>query len=245
MTTSPTTMTTTAALWDVAIDLRIGRRVGKLAKDHDDRFHLDVAFASDASRVVLFGASGAGKSVTLRALAGLTRPDRGHVRIAGRTLYDATTRIALPTRDRRLGYLFQDYALFPHLTVGQNVAFGLVRGWRNPSRRARDERVDQWLHTLELDRLVDRYPDQLSGGQRQRVALARALVGEPRALLLDEPFSALDGPLRQRLRVELMDLQRRLALPMMLITHDHADVEHFGECVITMEHGRIVETVSA
>ena len=239
---------TTVSRWDIAIDKRVGRRMGRRVddpsardrtKDHDDRFHLDIAFTSDASRVVLFGASGAGKSLTLMALAGLMRPDRGHVRVAGRTLYDATTRVDLSTRDRGLGYLFQDYALFPHLTVRQNIAFGLVRGWRNPSRRLHDERVDRWLHTLELDRLADRYPDQLSGGQRQRVALARALVGEPRALLLDEPFSALDGPLRRRLRDELLDLQRRLSLPMMLITHDPADVEHFGEHVIAIEHGRI------
>jgi molybdate transport system ATP-binding protein len=231
---------TTRRLWDIAIDLRVGRRIARhVAKDHDERFHLDLAFTTDASRVVLFGASGAGKSLTLRALAGLLRPDRGHVRVAGATLYDHALQVDLPARDRGLGYLFQDYALFPHLTVRQNVAFGLVRGWRNPARRVHDERVDHWLHTLELDRLADRFPEQLSGGQRQRVALARAVVGQPRALLLDEPFAALDGPLRRRLRVELADLQRRLSLPMMLITHDPADVEHFGDCVIAIEHGRV------
>jgi molybdate transport system ATP-binding protein len=221
--------------WDVAIDLHVGRRA-------DARFHLDVAFTSDASRLVLFGASGAGKSLTLMAIAGLLRPDRGHVALEGDVLADAAR--FMPARDRRLAYLFQDYALFPHLDVRQNVAFGLARGWRNPSRAVKDERVDRWLHTLELDRLADRYPEQLSGGQRQRAALARALVGEPRALLLDEPFAALDGALRERLRDALATLCERLSLPLILITHDPADVERFGEQVITIAQGRVVGEAS-
>ena len=229
------------ARWDIEIDTWIGRRTRERP---DSRFHLDVAFASDASRLVLFGASGAGKSLTLRSIAGLLRPDRGHVKVAGETLFDSAAGIDVPARDRGLAYLFQDYALFPHLTVRQNVAFGLRHGWksgwRNPSRRVADPRVIEWLHTLELDGLADRYPEQLSGGQRQRTALARALIGEPRALLLDEPFAALDEALRQRLRLELAALQQRLSLPMLLITHDAADVERFGEAVITIEHGRVV-----
>ena len=226
------------ARWDIAVDLRVGRR---RSRQHDERFHLDVSFASDASRLVLFGASGAGKSLTLQAIAGLLRPDRGHVRIAGDTLLDRAAGVAVAARDRRLAYLFQDYALFPHLTVRQNVAFGLQRGWRNPSRQVGDPRVRAWLETLELETLADRYPEQLSGGQKQRTALARALAGEPRALLLDEPFAALDGPLRQRLRTQLSALQTRLSLPMLLITHDAADVEHFAEAVIAIDHGRVVE----
>ncbi len=225
--------------WDVAIDVHAGSRRGK-----HPRFHLDVAFASDASRLVLFGASGAGKSLTLQAIAGLVRPDGGHVRVDGDALFDAAAGVSVPPRDRRLGYVFQDYALFPHLTVRQNVAFGLRRGWRNPSRTFDDARVDDWLATLELDRLADRYPEQLSGGQRQRTALARALAGEPRALLLDEPFSALDAPLRQRLRVELLALQRRLSLPTILITHDAADVEAFAEEVVTIDDGVVVEALA-
>jgi molybdate transport system ATP-binding protein len=226
--------------WDVAIDQRVGLR--KPAKGvADPRFHLDVAFSSDASRLVLFGASGAGKTLTLMAIAGLIRPDRGHVWIDGEALFDAKAGVFVAPRDRGLAYLFQDYALFPHLTVRQNVAFSLASGWRNPSKQVDDERVREWLLALELDRLADRYPEQLSGGQRQRTALARALVGKPRALLLDEPFSSLDGPLRQRLRNELLSLQRRLSLPMILITHDPADVEVFGEVVIEIEHGRVVD----
>lgn len=225
--------------WDVAIDTHVGHRT---RGPSDTRFHLNVSFRSDASRLVLFGSSGAGKSLTLMTIAGLLRPDRGHVVLDGEPLSNGDR--FTPARARRLAYLFQDYALFPHLTVRQNVAFGLARGWRNPSRRAtnddRDARVRGWLQTLELDRLADRYPEQLSGGQRQRTALARALAGEPRALLLDEPFAALDGPLRERLRVELAALCERLSLPMILITHDAEDVERFGDEVITIEHGRVV-----
>jgi molybdate transport system ATP-binding protein len=226
------------ARWNIAIDTRVGRSTKSRP---DARFHLDVAFASDASRLVLFGPSGAGKSLTLRAIAGLMRPDRGHVEIDGATLFDSASGVDVPTRDRRLAYLFQDYALFPHLTVRQNVAFGLDHGWRNPPRRSADPRVEEWLSTLEIDGLADRYPEQLSGGQRQRTALARALVGEPRALLLDEPFAALDEALRRRLRLQLAALQQRLMLPMLLITHDAADVEQFGDAVVTLKDGRVTD----
>lgn len=230
--------------WDIAIEHRVGRRAVPNASN-DRRFHLDVAFRSDASRLVLFGPSGAGKSMTLMAIAGLMRPEHGHVRIAGDPLFDAKAAFFVPPRDRRLGYLFQDYALFPHLTVHQNVAFGLTHAWRNPPRRSGDERIDprvrEWLRTLELDRLADRYPEQLSGGERQRTALARALIGEPRALLLDEPFAALDRALRERLRNELLTLQQRLSLPMMLITHDPADVDLFAEAIIAIENGHGLE----
>ena len=223
------------ARWDVSVDARVGGRDAR----SDAGFRLDVAFRSDASRLVLFGPSGAGKSLTLRFIAGLMRPDRGFVRVDGDTLFDSAAGIDVPTRARSLGYLFQDYALFPHLTVRQNVAFGLAHGWRNPSRRVDDPRVREWLTTLEIDDLADRFPERLSGGQRQRTALARALIAEPRALLLDEPFAALDDALRRRLRSELASLQQRLALPMLLITHDVADLDQFGEAVITIDRGRV------
>ena len=218
--------------WDVAVKKTIG--------DGAQRFELDVAFQSDVERLVLFGPSGAGKTLTLKAIAGLLRPDAGHVRMAGTTLFDAAGAIDTPARQRDCGYLFQEYALFPHLTVRQNVAFGLDAGWRNPRRDAGGAAVDRWLDALELRALADRYPDQLSGGQRQRVALARALAGEPRALLLDEPFAALDEPLRNRLRAELAELQARLSLPILLITHDPADVDAFADDIVHIDHGRVV-----
>lgn len=205
----------------------------------DRRFELDVAFASEHRRVVLYGPSGAGKSLTLRAMAGLMSPDAGHVRVDGRTLFDAWTRVDVPSRVRGVAYLFQDYALFPHLTVAQNIGFGLSRGWLNPSRRRHGERVGRWLETFELTAVADSYPSRISGGQRQRVALARALVSEPRLVLLDEPFAALDPALRGRMRAELLALQTRLDLQLLVITHDPADVEALNGHTIEIRDGKV------
>jgi len=135
--------------------------------------------------------------------------------------------------------VFQDYALFPHLNVLQNVAFGLQRGWRNAAREVRHDEVQRWMRAFELGPLSHHYPEQLSGGQRQRTALARALVARPRALLLDEPFAALDPDLRARLRDELADLQAELGIPLVLITHDERDVRRFGDEVIEIAAGRV------
>ena len=221
--------------WDVAAKKTMG------AGEH--RFELDVAFRSDATRLVLFGPSGAGKTLTLKAIAGLVRPDAGHVRMNGETLLDTSTAIDMPARKRGFGYLFQEYALFPHLDVRRNVAFGRDAGWRNPRRDANGGAVDRWLDALGLKPLAARYPDELSGGQRQRVAIARALVAEPRALLLDEPFAALDAPLRSKLRADLSALQAELALPIVLITHDPGDVDAFADEVVAIDAGRTAAPV--
>jgi molybdate transport system ATP-binding protein len=220
-----------ALIWDVD-----ARRLFEHARR---RFELRVRFASDARRLVLFGPSGAGKSQTLKIVAGLTRPDAGHVRLGGETLADVAARIDVPARDRRLAYVFQDYALFPHLNVLQNVAFGLQRSLRNAAREVRHAEVQRWMRAFELGPLSRHYPEQLSGGQRQRTALARALVTRPRALLLDEPFAALDPDLRARLRDELADLQAELDIPLVLITHDEHDVRRFGDEVIEIAAGRV------
>ena len=230
-------MTTTAPRWQVEIR--------KSLVNGGHRFELDLQFASRAERLVLFGPSGVGKSLTLKAIAGLMRPDAGRIVFDGQALFDANARVDLPARERRLGYLFQEYALFPHLTVRQNVAFGLKQGLFNPRRGEASAAVDRWLDTLEIRPLAERYPDQLSGGQRQRTALARALVAEPRALLLDEPFAALDASLRVRLRDELRELQSRLGLPILLITHDEADVAAFADDVVRMADGRAVADLVA
>ena len=225
-------MTTPAPKWQV--------QIRKSLAGGGHRFELDVGFSSAAERLVLFGPSGAGKSMTLKAIAGLMTPDVGRIALDGKPLFDFDRGMDVPARERRLGYLFQEYALFPHLTVRQNVAFGLRQGLLNPRRSEASAAVDRWLDTLEIRPLADRYPDQLSGGQRQRTALARALVAEPRALLLDEPFAALDASLRVRLRDELRELQSRLKLPILLITHDEADVAAFADDVVRMADGRTV-----
>jgi molybdate transport system permease protein len=164
-------------------------------------FRLAVEFTADGAPVGLLGPSGSGKSMTLRAIAGLETPDRGRIVLHGRVLFDSARRINVPARARRVGLLFQHYALFPHLTVAENVAFGLRR-LPGPERA---RRVGQQLAAAHLEELADRYPASLSGGEQQRVALGRALAVEPEALLLDEPFSALDTHLRGALERQLRE----------------------------------------
>lgn len=211
--------------------LRSGRR----------RFDLDVAASVTGERIVLLGPSGAGKSMTLKAIAGLVTPDAGHVRLNGRTLYDGAAGVDVAAQAREVGYVFQDYALFPHLNVRQNIGFGLQRGWFNPGARTAAADVDYWLDAFGLSTMAHQLPAELSGGQRQRTALARALVAKPSALLLDEPFSALDHALRATLRAELDALQRRLSIPMVLITHDPEDAALFGDVVLHLDDGRVVQ----
>lgn len=199
-------------------------------------FGLDIALRSDARRLAVVGPSGSGKSLTLQLLAGLLKPDGGHIRVNGGTWFDE--RINLPAQKRRVGLLFQDYALFPHLTVAQNIDFGLARGLSNPSKRP-SEKARYWLEMLRLERVAGHYPQQISGGQKQRTALARALITEPELLLLDEPFSALDADLRTHTRNEVLQIQQASGIPMILITHDRVDAEVLADEVWTMEAGRL------
>ncbi|MBV7434992.1 TOBE domain-containing protein [Cardiobacteriaceae bacterium TAE3-ERU3] len=197
-------------------------------------FTLDASLQSDAERCVIIGQSGTGKSLLLKAIAGMMTPDAGHIQVNGRVLD------GLDMAQRRVAYLFQDYALFPHLTVAQQVAFATKKGWLNPRQRIEDKRVRYWLEALEIEHLAGQYPAQLSGGQQQRTALARALVSEPEVLLLDEPFAALDTTLRDQMRRLLAEWQARLNLPLLMITHDPDDAQIFGDDVWQMvrEDGR-------
>ncbi|HUG14884.1 MAG TPA: ABC transporter ATP-binding protein [Thermomicrobiales bacterium] len=190
------------------LTLDIARRI--------DAFGLRLGLEVGDEVVVLFGPSGAGKSLTLQTIAGLTAPDDGVIELNGRTLFDRARRVNLPSRLRRVGYVFQSYALFPHLSVADNVGYGL----RRLAKAERERRVAEALETVQLLSFATRKPGQLSGGQQQRVALARALATEPQVLLLDEPFAALDAPIRAELRWEFLALRRRLGVPAIFVTHD-------------------------
>ncbi len=184
---------------------------------------------------MLFGPSGAGKTTVLRLVAGLDRPDAGTVRVGGETWSDAARGIHLRPQERRVGFLFQDHALFPHLDVAANVGYGLA-GLPRAEREARVQEVAGRLHAGDLLR---RMPGELSGGQRQRVALARALAPRPRLLLLDEPLSALDAPAREVLRGELRAALRESGVPAVVVTHDRVEALALGDRLVVLSHGGV------
>jgi len=201
-------------------------------------FTLDARFTSASMRTALMGPSGAGKSTVLLAVAGLAPHVTGNVRIGGVTLLDTAAGIDLPARERGIGFVFQDYALFPHMTVAQNLLFGMRRLGHALPATARP-RIAELMRQFDLAALATAYPRHLSGGQKQRVALARALAPGPHLLLLDEPLSALDTVLRIRLRDELAELLEKVQVPTLLVTHDPQDVEALAQSVVTLQAGRI------
>ena len=207
-------------------------------------FTLNVRFHSEEKFVVLFGPSGSGKTLTLQCIAGLITPDSGRIVLKDALLYDSETGVNIPARHRRIGYVFQDYALFPHLTVFDNIGFGLGKDWRRNLSEADRPRVEHFLEIFEISHLAGNLPLDLSGGQRQRVALARALIRKPDFLLLDEPFSALDTMLRARMREELQRIRELFDIPAIMITHDPEDIEAFAETLVTYEAGRVAEVRS-
>ncbi|MGH2995681.1 MAG: sulfate/molybdate ABC transporter ATP-binding protein [Gaiellaceae bacterium] len=209
------------------------RRVSKRFGSFVALDNVSLAIAS-GSLTALLGPSGSGKSTLLRVIAGLEEPDEGDVSILGE---EAT---GLPPQERGVGFVFQHYAAFKHMSVRENVAFGLrVRKRPKPEIRAR---VDELLALVQLDGLADRYPSQLSGGQRQRMALARALAVEPKVLLLDEPFGALDARVRKELRAWLRRLHDEVHVTTVLVTHDQEEAMDVADRVAVMNHGRIEQT---
>ena len=200
-------------------------------------FTLDVAFTAENGVTSLLGASGCGKSMTLKCIAGIEKPDEGRIELDGRVLFDSEQRINLPPQKRRVGYLFQNYALFPNMTVRQNVLCGLNR---EKDRARKQERLRDILRMMRLEGLEQRKPAQLSGGQQQRVALARILVNDPQILLLDEPFSALDGHLRDSLKVEMRDLLERFGREVLMVTHDRSEAYNMSRAIAVMDRGRLL-----
>ena len=192
-------------------------------------FELALALKLERETLALVGPSGAGKTTALRAVAGLVRPARGRIELDGTTLFDAQRGIDRPPEERRVGLVFQEYALFPHLTVGQNVAFG------------GRERAAELLERFRIAHLAKARPGELSGGERQRVALARALARDPAVLLLDEPMAALDAHTRADVRAELQELLRELALPTILVTHDFEDAAALADRVGVIAEGKVLQ----
>jgi len=210
------------------LEIAVARRIG--------RIDLRIELSLDREAVLVAGPNGAGKSTLLRLLLGVLSPDSGRIALDGTVLFDAAAGIDLAAEDRELGYLPQDYALFPHLDVIGNAVFGLAR-----MRRAdRLPHASGWLERLGVGHLSQRSPAALSGGERQRVALARALARNPRALLLDEPFASLDPVARRELRISMRGWLREWRLPALIVSHDPADAV-LADRIAVVEHGRVVQ----
>lgn len=199
-------------------------------------FVLDVEFAAPPGVTILFGASGSGKTQTLLSVAGLTRPDEGLITVQGETLFDSSRNFSLPVSRRRVGYVFQSLALFPHMTAQVNVEFAA----HDLPRRERREKAAALLERFGVGHTAARRPREISGGEAQRVALARALASEPRMLLLDEPLSALDEPVKLSIMSDLREMNRRLNLPVLYVTHSRDEALALGERALVFERGRII-----
>lgn len=200
------------------------------------RPRLELAFETSETVTAIMGPSGAGKTTLLLTIAGLIRPDTGTIVIDGERVFDHSSRLFIPPHRRRVGLLFQSLALFPHVSVWENVAYGL----RSTPRKDRRAVAMTWLERARATPLADRRPSTLSGGEAQRVALARALASEPRLLLLDEPFSALNHELRAELAEVLLELLAQTHTPALLVTHDPADARRMASRVLSLDAGRLV-----
>lgn len=209
-------------------------------RKHLAGFDLDTAWRTRDGFTVLFGYSGSGKSLTLSMLTGTMRPDSGRVWLGDELLVDTEAGIFVPPQERGFGYVSQAGELFPHLSVRRNVEFGLHR----LSRRERADRAEEMLAAFGLDQLAEKRPAQLSGGQRQRAALARALAPRPRALLLDEPLSALDLPVRAEMRELLKRVQREQAIPVVMVTHDLYEAAELADSLVVYAGNGVVQTGS-
>ena len=200
-------------------------------------FSLDVALELNRGTAVLFGPSGSGKTTTLRLIAGILTPDAGRIEVGDQLYFDSAAGVNLPIQKRRVGFVFQDYLLFPHMTAFENVAYGLAKADDGQRR----DRVFRLLELCGIPALAGRFPRELSGGEQQRVALARALGSDPAVLLLDEPFAALDAATRLRLLEETVKVQRHSGIPFVYVTHSAADAVRVGDEVLVLNGGRVVQ----
>ena len=203
-------------------------------------FKLQIDLSLREEIALLFGPSGAGKSLTLNAIAGIIRPDEGLIRVDGQTYFDSKLGIDLPMRQRRIGYVFQENSLFPHLTVFENIAYGIRHLPEDEIRRE----VERMLSLLSIEGLSERYPHQISGGQSQRVAIARTLVTKPALLLLDEPFGSLDYPVRAKLRQDLIAIHQTFPGTILFVTHDAEEAFILGDVIAVIDEGRLIQTGS-
>jgi molybdate transport system ATP-binding protein len=200
-------------------------------------FKLDVAFSVDGEVLGILGPSGSGKTMTLLCIAGLLPPDNGLIQLNDRVLFDSSKKVNLPPKVRNVGFVFQNYALFPHLSAGKNIAYGI----RNRSREEVNHRVQILIKNMELDGLQNRYPRELSAGQQQRVAVARALAPEPEILLLDEPFSALDSLTKEQLEMQILDLRQFYKGHIILVTHDLVEAYRLSSRIAVYDAGKIAQ----
>ncbi len=210
----------------MAINVQIKKKLGN--------FRLDIRFQSDSKRIGILGASGCGKSMTLKSIAGIETPDEGRIEVEGRTLFDRESKVNLKPQKRNVGYLFQNYALFPTMSVEKNIAAGL-----KGSRQENDRRVPEMIGKFQLEGLEKRLPGQLSGGQQQRVALARIMAYEPDVILLDEPFSALDMYLKDQLQQELIRMLEDYEGTVIMVSHNRDEVYRFSEELLIIDQGHI------
>lgn len=202
-----------------------------------ESFSVSVNLSLDEELIVLFGPSGAGKSMILKMISGIVKPDNGRVVSGGEALFDSSSGVNVPIRNRKVGYLFQDYALFPHMTVEENIAYGI-----EGPKDAAGKKVGELMGLMRLVGLEKRFPHELSGGQKQRTALARTLAAEPRVLLLDEPFSALDYQVREKLRADLLNIHRIYPITTVLVTHDLEEAFMLGKKIAVINNGLIEQS---
>lgn len=211
----------------MAIEVRIHREF--------DDFKLDVQFRSESRRIGILGASGCGKSLTLKSIAGIERPETGKIESAGKVFFDSAKKIWMPPQERNVGYLFQNYALFPTMTVEKNIGIALRCGKKEKEKKVRD-----MIERFSLQGLEKKLPGQLSGGQQQRTALARIMIYEPDMILLDEPFSALDSYLKEQTQRECLELLQDYPGTVILVSHSRDEIYRFSEEVLVMDGGKAV-----